>query len=220
MPHSPGRPTSLLLALTLGALHVGAACAQERGGPLDVPVIGECDGCEAVFQGLPSDPGSRVRLAPTDEPGDPLRMEGTVYRPDGSPAPGVIVYAWHTDARGVYPPSPELEGAAARHGRLRGWAETDARGRYAFLTVRPGSYPDRDAPQHVHMVVLEPGCCAYWIDDVNFLDDPLLPPDAASPDDEPRGGEGLVEPRRQPDGGWVVTRDITLGQGVPGHPGG
>ena len=141
-----------------------------------MPIVGlPCEGCEAVFDGLPQAPSSAARIAPSEEPGQALRITGTVFGTDGSPAPGVIVYAYHTDASGIYPRGPQRRGqAASRHGRLRGWAMTDAMGRYRFDTIRPGGYPGTDIPAHVHMHVIEPGRCSYYIDEILFDDDPRL----------------------------------------------
>lgn len=184
-----------------------------------VPVVGlPCEGCEAVFQGMPEEPTSVARIAPEDEPGEPMRILGTVYGPDGDPAPGIIVYAYHTNARGVYPRDERFEGWAARHGELRGWAITDEQGGYRFDTIRPASYPNRDTPAHVHMHVIEPGCCTYYIASIHFEDDPVLDPGARKQSADGRGGSGLVDPERNADGVWIVRRDIVLGKGVPGYP--
>ena len=149
-----------------------------------------------------------------------MRIEGTVRDRDGDPAEGVIVYAYHTDARGIYPRTDDLRGTeASRHGRLRAWVETGADGRYRFDTIRPASYPDTTVPAHVHMHVLEPGCCTYYLDSIHFRDDPLLDDEERRRLDEGRGGSGLVMPERE-DGVWVVERDVVLGEGVPGYPNG
>ncbi|HEX6638392.1 MAG TPA: hypothetical protein VF033_12115 [Steroidobacteraceae bacterium] len=168
---------------------------------------GPCEGCEWVFEGLPRNLASTARIAPANEPGAPLVIEGEVTSPDGKPAAQVIVYAYHTDHSGIYPP------ARNRHGRLRGWAATDARGRYRFETIRPGAYPGREVAAHVHMHVIEPGVGTYYIDNLEFLDDPLQSgrPGAG------RGGPGLVLPLRR-DGVWQAQRDIVLGRHIQDHP--
>ncbi len=143
------------------------------------------------------------------------QIPGVVYGPDGEPAPGVILYAYQTDATGEYPPAKQYTGWARRHGELRAWARTDERGRYRFGTIRPASYPNQSTPAHVHMHVIEPDCCTYYIDSIHFADDPLLDAEARGHLDG-RGGSGLVEPRRE-DGVWIVERDIRLGQEVPGY---
>lgn len=206
------RGTVLLTLLCTAA----ATDAQQ----VQVPIVGlPCEGCEAVFMGLPESLTWRARIAPEDEPGEPMVITGTVYDAAGRPAPGVIIYAYHTDNRGVYPPGEGARGWVRRHGRLRGWVQADERGRYRFDTIRPGSYPDRENPAHVHMHVIEPDCCTYYIDSIHFRDDPLL--SRADPGElvDDRGGVGLVTPRRE-DGVWRVERDIRLGHGVPGYPGG
>ncbi len=202
---------------------VAAGCLPPAGVPqavARVPIIGlPCEGCEAVFEGLPANPGSVSRIAPPGEPGEALRIEGTVYDAAGRPARGVIVYAYHTDARGIYPPDERFRGKAAyRHGRLRGWATTDSLGRYRFETIRPGPYPGRDDAAHVHMHVIEPGCCTYYIASIRFTDDPLLTPESRAESVEGRGGSGLVKPEPGPGGVTVVRRDIYLGRGVPDYP--
>lgn len=197
-----------------GALHP----QPPQPGLATEPIIGlPCEGCEAVFQGLPETLTSQARIAPEGEPGEPMVIEGTILDADGRPVSGVIVYAYHTDARGVYPRDGRLSGAAMRHGRLRGWAETDQDGRYVFNTIRPASYPSRDTPAHVHMHVIEPGCCTYYIDAIHFADDPLLMRRERREMAEGRGGSGLVHPQRDTSGVWHATRDIVLGEGVPGY---
>lgn len=205
------RPQPLWCLLAVAAWT--SATAQPRE-----PVVGlPCDGCEAVFDGLPAAPASEARIAPAGEPGTPLRVEGTVLGPDGEPRAGVVVYAYQTNAEGVYPRGPG-DGAAARHGLLRGWAASDAQGRYAFDTIRPASYPGREIPAHIHLHVIERGCATYYIDDIVFTDDPLLTPERRPQYEHGRGGSGVVTPSPRGAGALAV-RDIRLGAGIPGHPG-
>jgi protocatechuate 3,4-dioxygenase beta subunit len=187
-----------LLVLVLGGCQE-AVDAQQRTARKPEPVVGlPCEGCEAVFDGLPD----------------------TIRDGQGNAVPGVIVYAYHTDVRGVYPPEERLCGRPAyRHGRLRGWAQTDAQGRYRFDTIRPAGYPDTDLPQHIHLHVIEPGRCTYYIDDLVFTDDPRLTPAQRRQAGTGRGGTGIVTPRRLETGGWHAVRDIVLGAAVPGYAG-
>jgi protocatechuate 3,4-dioxygenase beta subunit len=156
---------------------------------------------------------SVARIVPQQEPGEPMVLEGVVRRADGTPAPGIVVYAYHTNTEGVYP-----SGETA-HGALRGWARTDQAGRFAFHTIRPGPYPSRNVAAHVHMHVIEPGVATYYIANVLFTDDPLLTKADRESQLTARGGPGLCEPVREADGTWRVRRDIVLGQAVPGYPG-
>lgn len=184
------------------------------------PIIGACEGCEAVFEGLPDEIPAVSRIAPSDETGAPMIISGVVTDARGEPVPGIIVYAYQTNAKGIYPPLGGFArgSAALRHGRLRSWARTDAQGRYQFLTIRPGAYPGTDIPQHVHFHVLEPGRCTYYIDDLLFDDDPHLTPLQRRQLLTGRGGNGLAVPTRNSAGVWHVTRDIVLGARVDGYP--
>ena len=202
---SKKRTWSLRLAILCVCLNAHVADARERiiGGP--------CEGCENVFVGLPADLNSSSRIAAADEPGEALIIEGTVRTPDGEPAAGIIVYAYQTDAKGIYPKG------TTRHGNLRAWARTDEDGYYRFDTIRPAAYPGSSIPQHVHMHVIEPDRVTYYIDSVHFDDDPLLTP-AERRRFRDRGGSGICEPSKDEDRAWRVRRDITLGKNIPGYP--
>lgn len=177
------------------------------------PVLGlPCEECELVYVGMPAEPESQARIAPADAKGEPMAIVGTVRTRAGAAAPGIIVYAYQTDARGSYPRGD------TRHGRLRGWTRTDDRGNYRFDTVRPGAYPLRSDPQHVHLHVIEPGRGTYYIDDLVFDDDPRLTPEQRERHGRGRGGSGIAHPVRDANGAWQVRRDITLGAGIPGYP--
>jgi len=184
------------------------------------PVVGlPCENCEAVFDGMPAQLESKARIAPRDEPGEPMRVTGHVFDSQGKPKANVIVYAYHTDSSGIYPrPAKSLSPWADRAGRLRGWAITDRDGVYSFDTIRPAHYPERSIPAHIHMHVIEPGCATYYIDEILFTDDPLLTPKARNGQRENRGGSGTTTPTRE-GGVWQVTRDIRLGLNIPGYPG-
>jgi protocatechuate 3,4-dioxygenase beta subunit len=109
------------------------------------------------------------RIASASEPGQPLVVHGRVYRSDGvTPAAGVVVFGYHTDRTGVY-------NRTGAHGwRLYGWAKSDADGRFEFRTIRPGAYPGRGIPAHIHVTIDAPSLPRRWVDELQFLDDPLL----------------------------------------------
>jgi protocatechuate 3,4-dioxygenase beta subunit len=199
------RRTLLLRVSALsGWLALREAAAAERE-----PVLGgPCEGCDWVFDSMPAALSSTARIAPASEPGVPLVIEGVVRAADGKPAPGIVVYAYHTDDTGIYPRS------TTRHGTLRGWARSDAQGRYRFDTIRPRAYPGRAIPEHVHMHVIEPGKGTYYIDELRFADDPLVTAD--NRETAERGGQGLARPERAGKS-WHVRRDIVLGHNIPGY---
>ncbi len=195
----------LALAATFGT---SAAREPVVGGP--------CEACADVFRGLPDALTSSGFIAPEREEGERMRIEGTVRDSEGRAVPGVIVYAYHTNAKGIYPSDQARGDDASRHGRLRGWVKTDENGRYRFDTIRPAGYPDTDLPAHVHMHVIEPGRCTYIIDDIHFEDDPRLSV-AHRRAARGRGGPGIATPRRGESGRWLVTRDIVLGEKIPDY---
>lgn len=185
---------SLLLAC-------GPSVADGQGLP-------ECEWCGATE--APEELDWRSRIAPEGEAGEPLVLTGTVYAEDGeTPMPGVVIYAYHTDAEGIYRKEGGETGNGQRHGVLRGWVETGDDGRYRFDTIRPASYPDSTTSQHIHMSVLPPEGEERWIDSVKFTDDPLLT-DRERDRSQNRGGPGIVTPRRNEDGTWQAERDIIL----------
>lgn len=207
------RTATLVTAAAAGFTSLAVASGPASTQAVDrVPVTSlPCEGCEAVFVGMPDSLSWQARIAPEGEPGEPMIVRGTVTDRHGEPAAGVVLYAYHTDAGGIYPPDDELTGHARRHGELRGWARTDERGRYRFETIRPGSYPGGETPAHVHMHVVEPGCCTYYVEAIHFTDDPLLG-EGGDEEPSPRGGPGLVTPWRE-DGVWIVERDVVLEEG-------
>ncbi|HZG54465.1 MAG TPA: hypothetical protein VEZ40_20355 [Pyrinomonadaceae bacterium] len=217
------RASLFALALPAGAFLNCARPARTqpaRGEPraeAATRIGGYCEGCEAVYEGLPAQLNSETRIAAASEPGVPMEASGVVYQPDGrTPAPGVILYAYHTDAGGIYPPAPGATGHARRHGRLRGWIKTNARGEYKFVTIKPASYPNRAIPSHVHLIVKEAGKNEYYIDDVEFEDDPLLTPRERA-GRRKAGGAGVVRLTRGVDGIWLARRDIILGLNVQNY---
>jgi len=173
------------------------------------PVIGgPCQGCELVFVDMPVQIKTNSRIGAEGEKGEPLVLSGTVYKTNGIPADGIIVYAYQTDASGKYPKG------STRHGKLRGWARTDQKGRYSFKTIRPKAYPGRNIPQHIHLHIIEPDKATYYIDDVTFDDDPLLTSEHRQKK-SCRGGCGESHPTRNSQGSWQVRRDIILGEAIP-----
>lgn len=198
---------NVLFVLVVALGNLGAGCFSASAQRAD---LYDCEGCEAIHEHSFDDLTWSATIPDGDEPGEPLILTGTVYEPDGTtPAGDVIVYAYHTNAEGIYPTRGDETAWARRHGYLRGWIKTDEAGRYRFSTIKPGSYPSRNAPAHVHMTVKEPNTREYWIDDVMFDDDPLVN-DAVRRGMRGRGGPGIVTLTRSKDGAFLAERDIIL----------
>jgi protocatechuate 3,4-dioxygenase beta subunit len=146
------------------------------------------------------------RIAPAGEPGAPLVIHGRVVRADGrTPAPDMIVFAYHTDATGRY----DVPSAAAHSWRLRGWVKTDADGRFEFTTIRPAPYPTRTTAAHVHLTIEGPGVPRQSAG-LTFEGDPLL---TAAEREESRtaGRFGTVRPIEPREGVQHVTLEIRIG---------
>lgn len=184
---------------------------QPQGG--DRKVGGPCDGCDLMYENMPASMSWEASIKNDADPGEPMIIEGTIYKKDGkTPAPGVILYVYHTDAKGYYS-NPGAKGN--RHGHLRGWIKTGADGKYKFTSIRPAPYPGDQIPAHIHPLVKEPGVTLYWIDEYLFDDDPLVT-DKVKSGEQKRGGNGIIHLTKK-DGVWKGTRDIVLGMNIPNY---
>ncbi|HEY3429370.1 MAG TPA: intradiol ring-cleavage dioxygenase [Cyclobacteriaceae bacterium] len=204
---------ALLLILVL---HHVSGCTQSSNKNSDRVVGSGCEDCDMMFDGMPESLSWQTTIAGPDEPGEVLIIRGTIFKLDGkTPAPDVILYVYHTDNKGLYSPAPR-QTQAKRHGHLRGWVKTDAKGVYEFKTIRPASYPNSRNPQHIHPIIKEPGATLYWIDEFLFDDDPLLSENEKS-HQEKRGGNGIITLKKNEKGEWVGKRDIILGKNIPNY---
>ena len=113
---------------------------------------------------------STERIAPASEPGIPFTVRAQVLDSAGKPLPNVEVFAYQTDQHGIY-----AAPGAADPWRLKGWAMTDAEGRFAFRTIRPAAYPSNTVPGHIHLT-FKTACCGRQVTEVMFDDDPLVTP--------------------------------------------
>ncbi len=199
----------ILLALFLLFYLNIPTIAQTVGGP--------CQGCEAIFEYGDQKLYATDTLPEFTTHSNKMLITGTVYQADGvTPAAGVIVYAYHTNEKGLYPTRGDEKGWARRHGYLRGWVKTDEKGQYAFYTFKPASYPSRTEPAHVHLIVKEPGKNEYWLDSIEFDDDPLLTAEKRK-QKRKRGGNGIVRLGKNQDGHLLCQRDVVLGKNIPAY---
>jgi hydroxyquinol 1,2-dioxygenase len=102
-------------------------------------------------------------------PGEPCHVSGTVSDTAGRPLGGAWLDVWQADDEGLYDTQRPSYPARTLRARLR----ADDRGRFAFRTIRPRSYPvptdgpagdllslmGRHAyrPAHIHFIVEAPG---------------------------------------------------------------
>jgi protocatechuate 3,4-dioxygenase beta subunit len=109
---------------------------------------------------LPNAP-LRTRIARTDEPGEPLSISGILTN-CREPVPGVTLEIWQATDSGcyIYPQARcDLAAGDDEEARLWGRLVTDAQGRFAFDTIKPGRYlnGDRYRPSHIHFRITAPG---------------------------------------------------------------
>jgi protocatechuate 3,4-dioxygenase beta subunit/uncharacterized protein (DUF433 family) len=167
-------------------------------------------GCADGPPPKPADPpppeagASVVTLVGPQEPGDRLTFSGRVLDYQGQPLAKAAVVVYHADRDGLYNPKD----ANTRVPRLRGVAVTDADGRFRVATVRPGAYPDRSEPAHLHVGVMAPAHhpldLAYWFEGDPLITEPVRRKAAKDP------RTVIVKLTRQPDGAWAFRHDIRL----------
>lgn len=191
----------------------GYSCAQTNKHQL----ISTCEGCEAIFE------YGEKQLSPIDTlPGfetaaTKIKVTGVIYQPDGvTPAEGVILYVYQTNAEGVYPTKGGEKDWSKRHGYIRGWIKTGKNGRYTFYTLKPGTYPSRTGAAHIHPTILEPSGKYYWVDEYLFEGDPLLTSEQLSPKAPVGGSPGVLRLRMEGDL-LVGERNFVLGKNVSGY---
>jgi len=157
----------------------------------------------------PPDPSWQTTMVSADEPGEPLVLAGTIFQPDGvTPARGITLYVYHTDARGYY--SDEQAAGQPPQPRLRGWMRTGDDGRYEFRTIKPGGYPGRLDPVHIHTTLSGPGYEEYWIDSYWFEGDPRVTADYRARLSGRGGSNPIIALKRDDRGVLRGVRDIRL----------
>ncbi|MEX1277118.1 MAG: intradiol ring-cleavage dioxygenase [Bacteroidota bacterium] len=183
--------TILLSSIFLPAIVAGKLLAQET------PPLPE----------RPKTITSSATLVSEKEPGEQLIINGTFYSRDRkTPAAGVLLYVYQTDATGAY----NNDDGSWQRPRINGWFRTDKNGRYEIRTIKPGSYPNRRQSAHIHLVIVPENGPARWLDDFLFEGDPFL-----SSDDQQRPSRDgsfsyVMKIRKEKDGLLHCERDIIL----------
>jgi protocatechuate 3,4-dioxygenase beta subunit len=131
--------------------------------------------------------------------GERIILTGRVLDSGGRPVPDTLVEIWQANASGRYahrvddhpaPLDPSFDGA--------GRCMTDSRGRYRFVTIKPGAYPwgnhlNAWRPQHIHFSLFGRAFTQRLVTQMYFPGDPLFAQDPifnSIPD--PRARERLI----------------------------
>ena len=126
---------------------------------------------------VPNVTSSKVTLTSKNESGEPLLISGTIYREDGvTPASGVVLFLYQTDAGGFYHRPKEDVFSP----RIHGWLRTGNDGRYEIRTIKPA--PEvlvPDEPAHIHVNVFGPGIPEHFLHEFWFEGDKRIKPEAA-----------------------------------------
>jgi protocatechuate 3,4-dioxygenase, alpha subunit len=129
---------------------------------------------------LPYRGGDTLVAAAT--PGERIVLEGTVRDGAGAPVPDALIEIWQADAAGRYNHPDDGRGDARGFDGF-GRTPTNAEGRYAFSTIKPGRVPGPDRrlqARHVLVGILGRGIFtrlvtrAYFEDDESLPEDPIL----------------------------------------------
>jgi protocatechuate 3,4-dioxygenase beta subunit len=139
------------------------------------------------------------------EPGEPLRISGTIFQPDGKPAEGIVLFIYHTDATGYYNEKDD-----ASRPRLKGWMKTGPDGRHEFRTIKPAPYPHRTTPAHIHAHIYGPQYSERSIDDYLFEGDPLITEKELGRMKQAGETPAIISLKRDAEGVLQGVRDITL----------
>ena len=208
----------LVIAIIFLTCDLERRIQSSRKEQIDYRLVGgPCEGCDAIFEFDKQLHLSTDTLPDFQSESPGLLLTGMVYKKGTKlPAEDVILYIYHTNKKGKYPKRGNESGWGKRHGYLRGWIRTNSKGEYNFYTQIPGAYPERNNPQHIHLMVLEPSGKYYYLEDFLFENDPLLKEDRINRRN-PRGGEGYVVNPRLVNGLLTAHRDLELGKNIPDY---
>jgi protocatechuate 3,4-dioxygenase alpha subunit len=152
-------------------------------------------------------------LLTPDVSGERIRVEGIVYDGYGAPIVDCMLEIWQADAQGRF--SDPQDKRALPNTSFKGFGRvgTDAKGGYAFDTIKPGVVPDPDGkPQapHIVLAVFARGMLLhlytriYFEDEAVNANDPVL---AQVPADR---RATLIAKRKPGCGNAVYTLDVHL----------
>lgn len=207
-----------LLIINLLLFLISGCNAQNR--PDETPVAqigGPCEGCENFDVEKPPVINETDTSLAWENGKAQLIIYGKIQNRLGGPVRNVEVFYWHTNAAGKYEMMPKGAEAKSIHPYPHGWVKTNELGEFNLYTIRPGAYPGRNIPAHIHLFVKEPDLPnAYYVDDLVFDDDKLVNTTYRK-SMQNRGGSGVLRPLKMNN---VLTADyaMVMGLNIPDHP--
>ncbi len=115
--------------------------------------------------------------------GERIIVAGRILDEDGRPISGTVLELWQANAAGRYRHEGDRHNAPLDPNFVgKGLVVTGDDGGYRFVTIKPGAYPWRNAPnawrpQHLHFSIFGPAFATRLITQMYFPGDPLLPLD-------------------------------------------
>jgi protocatechuate 3,4-dioxygenase beta subunit len=167
-PYHPDYKTTVARAPALPLLSMESTPSEETGPRFGHALIGPRDA--DLIHNLTGEPAI----------GERILVHGRVLDEEGRAVPETLVEVWQANAGGRYrhardgytaPLDPNFGGC--------GRTLTDAEGRYAFLTIRPGAYPWPNGPNdwrpaHIHFSVFGHAFGQRLVTQMYFEGDPLI----------------------------------------------
>jgi protocatechuate 3,4-dioxygenase beta subunit len=183
---TPGYKTSVARSPRLAPLAHPTTLSEETGPAFGHDMLGPLD--HDLIHNFAAPGESAI--------GSRIIVHGTLRDELGRPVPDALIEVWQANAGGRYrhknegylaPLDPNFGGC--------GRVTTDAEGKYAFRTIRPGPYPWPNGPNdwrpaHIHFSVFGRAFAQRLITQMYFEGDPMIPlcpivrtlPDAAAID--------------------------------------
>lgn len=137
----------------VGVLVAVTGCTAEvRDRPASTPTSTTL--ASSTTSAAPAADDAVVHLVADSEPGPRLRIDGTVVEAaSGAAISGATIVVYQTDQTGAYQQSDRADESTAR---IRGELTTDEDGRFGFVTVQPGEYPNEPVGnRHIHFHTVE-----------------------------------------------------------------
>ena len=112
--------------------------------------------------------------------GERIIVSGRVLDENDRPVPRTLVEIWQANSAGRYPhPTDRHDAPLDPNFSGAGRAVTDAKGRYRFVTIRPGEYPwgnhhNAWRPAHIHFSLFGRAFLSRMVTQMYFPGDPLL----------------------------------------------